>query len=259
MKPFLSLALLCALTVSAAPDHRLYTAILSEHVHEGRVDYDALKDDDRLPQYLTQLAQTDPDELPDDSARFAFWLNAYNAYTLQLILEHSPTKSITQIGTGGLIIGPILKTTAWDIRFAEIGGKKFTLNEIEHEIIRQKFQDSRAHFALNCASGSCPVLRTEAYTAEQLEDQLDDQAREFLADSSRNRFDLETRTAWISSIFKWYQQDFGQDKYAALLAAAQYAPDEIRRAIEADPRSWKIKFLAYDWSLNSTSESPQQP
>jgi len=246
-----------SLTATAAPDHNLYTAILAEHVQEGRVDYDDLKSDPRLAEYLGQLASTNPADLPSESARLAFWLNAYNAYTLKLVIEHQPKKSITQIGKGGLILGSIFKTTAWDIRFAEIGGKKYTLNEIEHEIIRQKFQDSRAHFALNCASGSCPVLRPEAYTADDLDDQLDDQARDFLADSSRNKFDLKTKTAWLSSIFSWYQKDFGKDKYDALLAASEYAPDDIRKSIEADPRSWKIKFLSYDWSLNSTSEAAE--
>ncbi len=257
MKLLTTIALLCimsSLTACAVPDHSLYTAVLTDHVHDGRVDYNSLKTDPRLTEYLEQLAKIDPTKLPDDSARLAFWLNAYNAYTLQLVLKHQPEKSITEIGKGGLIIGSIFKTSAWDIRFAEIGGKKYTLNEIEHEIIRQKFQDSRAHFALNCASGSCPVLRPEAYTADGLDEQLDDQARDFLADSSRNRFDLETKTAWLSSIFSWYQKDFGKDKYDALLAAAAYAPEEIRHSIEADPRSWKIKFLSYDWSLNSTSK-----
>ncbi len=260
MKLFTIIILLIAMTAlsaSAAPDHNLYTAILSDHVQEGRVDYDDLKSDPRLAEYLGQVANTNPAELPNESARLAFWLNAYNAYTLQLVITHEPEKSITQIGKGGLILGSILKTTAWDIRFAEIGGQKYTLNEIEHEIIRQKFQDSRAHFALNCASGSCPVLRPEAYTADDLDDQLDDQARDFLADSSRNRFDLKTKTAWLSSIFKWYQKDFGKNKYDALLAAAEYAPVDIRKSIEANPRSWKIKFLSYDWSLNTTSEAAE--
>lgn len=260
MKLFSLIFTLCAMTslsLFAAPDHKLYTAILSDHVHEGRVDYETLKSDARLAKYLGQLAKTDPAQLADESARLAFWLNAYNAYTLQLVLNHQPEKSITQIGKGGLILGSIFKTTAWDIRFAEIGGKKYTLNEIEHEIIRQKFQDSRAHFALNCASGSCPVLRPEAYTADDLDAQLEDQARDFLADSSRNRFDLKTRTAWLSAIFSWYQKDFGKDKYGALLAAAAYAPDDVRESIEADPKSWKVKYLSYDWSLNRASQATE--
>jgi len=124
------------------------------------------------------------------------------------------------------------------------------MNQIEHETIRAKFKDARAHFALNCASGSCPILRTEAYEPGKLSAQLDDQARQFLGDNARNSFDLATKTASLSAIFSWYEKDFGQDERAMLLTAAKYAPEEIRRSIEADPAAWKVKHLAYDWSLN---------
>ena len=239
---------------AAVPDHALFSEVLAAHVKDGRVDYKTLKDDARLPLYLQQLAATDPEKLPAGADQLAFWLNAYNAYTLKLIIDRRPTKSITQIGHGGLALGSLLKTTAWDIRFAEIGGRKYTLNEIEHEVIRRRFQDPRAHFALNCASDSCPVLRQEAYTSDKLDQQLDDQAREFLGDPTRNRFDLTTKTAWLSSLFSWYQKDFGEDEHATLLAAAKYAPAEIRRAIEADPAGWTVKHLAYDWSLNEAKK-----
>lgn len=248
--------LLCAamLTGNAALDrHALLTAVLSAHVHAGRVDYVALKADPRLDQYLAQLAETDPASLADEQERLALWLNAYNAYTLKLIVERAPAKSITEIGTGGIVLGSLLKTTAWDIRFAKVGGKEYTLNEIEHEIIRGQFKDARAHFALNCASGSCPILRPEAYESAQLEHQLDDQGRLFLRDSAKNVFDLATRTAQLSSLFKWYQKDFGDGDRAALLAAARYASAEVRTAIESDPAAWKVRYLAYDWSLNDAA------
>lgn len=242
------------LRAQAAPDHSLLTEVLAAHVREGRVDYAALKTDTRLPRYLAQLAATDPAALASDEARLALWLNAYNAYTLQLIVEKQPAKSITEIGTGGLVLGSLLKTTAWDIPFATVGGKKYTLNQIEHEVIRGQFKDSRAHFALNCASDSCPVLPTAAYEAESLEAQLDEQGRLFLRDSSRNQFDLGSKTAHLSSIFKWYQKDFGASDREALLAAAKYAAPEVKQAIEAAPETWKVKYLAYDWSLNDVKK-----
>lgn len=238
----------------AAPDHSLLTDVLSAHVREGRVDYTALRTDARLPRYLAQLAATDPAALANDQQRLALWLNAYNAYTLQLIVEKQPAKSITEIGTGGLVLGSLLKTTAWDIPFAIVGGKKYTLNQIEHEVIRGQFKDSRAHYALNCASDSCPILPTAAYEADSLEAQLDEQGRLFLRDSSRNRFDLESKTAHLSSIFKWYQKDFGPSDREALLAAAKYASPEVKQAIEAAPETWKVKYLAYDWSLNDVKK-----
>lgn len=246
----LGLALLASGVVCSALDHSLFTQVLAAHVRDGRVDYLALRNDARLPRYLAQLAAAEPAALANDRERLALWLNAYNAYTLQLIVERQPANSITEIGTGGLALGSLLKTTAWDIPFATVGGKKYTLNQIEHEVIRAQFKDARAHYALNCASGSCPILRTEAYEAGKLDAQLDEQGRLFLRDSTRNRFDLATKTAHLSSIFKWYQKDFGDNDRAALLAAAKYAPDEIRQVIEANPAGWTVKYLAYDWSLN---------
>jgi hypothetical protein len=240
----LAMALGVAVT-SAQPDNTLFTEVLKAHVKDGRVDYVGLKADSRLASYLEQLSATDPAKLASDQERLALWLNAYNAYTLQLIIDRQPAKSM-----GGLALGSLLRTTAWDIPFAVIGERSYTLNQIEHEVIRTRFKDARAHFALNCASGSCPVLRSEAYEAEKLDRQLDEQGRLFLRDSTRNRFELGTRTAYLSSIFKWYQKDFGEGDCGALLAAAKYASAEVRKAIEADPTTWKVEYLAYDWSLN---------
>ena len=131
-----------------APDHALFSQVLAAHVRDGRVDYLALRADARLPRYLAQLAATDPAALATDAERLAFWLNAYNAYTLQLIVEKQPAQSITELGKGGLVLGQVFKTTAWDLPFALVGGKKLTLNQIEHETIRAQFKDARAHFAL---------------------------------------------------------------------------------------------------------------
>lgn len=237
---------------AATPNHALFSEVLATHVKGGLVDYRSLKTDPRLPRYLDQLAATDPAALPGEPERLALWLNAYNAYTLKLIIDREPEKSITEIGTGGIVLGSLLKTTAWDIRFAVVGGKSYTLNEIEHEVIRRQFRDSRIHFALNCASGSCPILRPEAYESADLERQLDEQGRQFLADAEKNRFDPATKTAHLSSLFKWYQKDFGSNDTEALLAAARHAPEAVRRSIEADPTGWKVHYLAYDWSLNAT-------
>ncbi|MBL9204808.1 MAG: DUF547 domain-containing protein [Opitutaceae bacterium] len=240
------------LGATSAPDHRLFTQVLAAHVENGLVDYERLAKDERLTRYLTQLAETDPAKLASDNERLAFWLNAYNAYTLKLILDQRPNRSIKDIGDAkaGTPDG-LRKSTAWDIRFAQVGGKTYTLNEIEHEVIRRRFQDARVHFALNCASGSCPELRPEAYEADSLAAQLDDQGRQFLADSTRNRFDLASKTAWLSSIFEWYRRDFGESERTVLRRAAQYAPEEVRRSIQSNPDAWTVKYLSYDWSLNA--------
>ncbi len=237
--------------VIAGPDPSLFTAVLRDHVKDGWVDYAALRTDQRLSRFLAQVAATDPDQIPAGRERLAFWLNAYNAYTLQLIVQRHPQKSITEIGAASS--GPVTApgTEVWDIPFAVVGGKTYSLNQIEHQFIRRQFKEPRAHFALNCASGSCPALRPEAYEGSILERQLDDQARLFLGDPSRNRFDLSTRTAYLSSLFKWYLKDFGAGDQGMLLAAAAFAPEKVRVSIVADPGAWSIKYLEYDWSLNS--------
>lgn len=263
MKPNLCAAVLSSVAlvasaIAAEPEHQLFSQVLAAHVKAGRVDYHGLRADPRLPRYLEQLAATDPDRLASDQDRLALWLNAYNAYTLQLIVDRQPAKSITEIGSGGLVLGSLLKTTAWDIPYATVGGRKYTLNQIEHEVIRAQFQDARTHFALNCASGSCPILPTAAFEASSLDEQLEEQGRLFLRDSTRNRFDLATKTAHLSRIFKWYRKDFGATDRDALLNAAQYAAPDVRAAITADPNAWTVRYLAYDWTLNSL-EKPAAP
>jgi hypothetical protein len=239
-----------ATTGLAGPDPSLLTAVLHDHVRDGLVDYAAVGADQRLPRFLGQVAATDPEQVPAGRDRLAFWLNAYNAYTLQLIVERHPRRSITEIRAAPAR-GSAQGAEVWDLPFAVVGGKKYSLNQIEHEFIRGQFRDPRAHFALNCASGSCPALRPEAYDGPALDRQLDEQGRLFLGDPSRNRFDLATRTAYLSSIFKWYRDDFGTGDQGMLLAAAAFAPEKVRRSVAADPGAWRVQYLEYDWSLNA--------
>jgi len=239
-----------ASAIHAAPNHGLLTNILHDHVQEGMVDYTSLATDQRLDDYLAQLDQTNPDGLRTDQDRMALWLNAYNAYTLKLVADAYPIDSIHNLATGGMIIGWLIKRTAWDIRFAEVGGQTYTLNEIEHEILRPEFADARIHFAIVCAAVSCPLLRAEAYVPERLDQQLDEEGRRFLADPSRNLFDLTERRARISKIFDWFEEDFGSNdaeviRYLAAFAPVDVADDMSRRADE-----WSISYQRYDWSLN---------
>lgn len=238
---------------AVAADHGLFTAVLQDHVEEGRVDYGALADDPRLDEYLAQLADTDPAILPSDADRLALWLNAYNAYTLKLVADAFPIDSIHELATGGMVIGWLIKRTAWDIRFAEVGGADYTLNEIEHEIIRPEFGDARIHFALVCAAVSCPRLRDEAYTAERLEAQLEEEGRRFLADPSRNSFDVTYRQARISKIFAWFEEDFGRGDAEVIRHLAKFAPADVADDMVRHAEKWTIDYQPYDWSLNDRS------
>lgn len=235
---------------SASPRHGLFSEILAEHVRDGLVDYAALTDDARLDRYLGQLAETNPEELPTDTARLALWINAYNAYTLKLVADAYPLESIHDLATGGMIIGWLIKRTAWDIRMAEVGGEVYTLNEIEHAILRPRFQDPRIHFAIVCAAVSCPPLRSDAYEAATLNEQLDEQGRLFLRDERHNRFDRVEKRAQLSKIFSWFGEDFGPDDASLLRFVADFLPPDEARTIKHDPVRWRVGFRSYDWSLN---------
>ena len=228
----------------------LFTRLLHDHVADGKVDYAALSTDHRLDRYVAWIATTDPESLTSAGA-LALWINAYNAYTLKLIADNYPVESINNLHSGGRIIGFATKRTAWDKQFAVVGGETYSLNDVEHEIIRKRFADFRIHFALVCAAVSCPPLRSEAFTAERLDMQLDDQCRVFLAQDEKNRFDAATRTAWLSPIFKWYRRDFGETDAGLLRALAPFVGDPaVRAALGSDAGAWRIEHTRYDWDLN---------
>lgn len=230
--------------------HRVFTELLSTHVHDGIVNYKEMRSDNRLAVYISWLAKVDPDTLPNKKEQLAFWINVYNAYTLKIICDNYPVGSINDLHSGGLIIGSMLKTTVWDKKIVIVNGKTMTLNAIEHEIVRPTFKDPRAHFALVCASKSCPQLRSEAYEGEILDRQLDEQGRAFLGDPFRNEFDPVNRVAEISKIFSWFQNDFGPSEEAVLRYVVRFLPDSLSKKITADPNSWDVEYKSYDWSLN---------
>jgi hypothetical protein len=178
--------------------HLLFTQILNDYVIDGLVNYIKLKDDSRLDDYLEQLQNTNPDNLPTDEDKLAFWINAYNAFTVKFIIEEYPVKSINDLHWGGLYLGSLLGTTVWDDEKILINGARLSLNNIEHDIARKKFNDERVHFAMVCASYSCPSLRNEAYEGFKLSEQLNEQAQLFFNDETKNKFDLKERTAHLS-------------------------------------------------------------
>ncbi len=233
----------------SAQSHELFTGILFDYVNEGEVNYQALCLDARLSVYIDRLSQTDPQVLASDQEKLAFWINAYNAYTLKIICDNYPLKSINELHKGGALLGKIIKRTVWDKKFVTINHKKMTLNDIEHKIIRPVFKDARVHFALVCAAKSCAPLRNEAYEAGILDKQLNEQGRIFLSQSHKNNFDLSAKVANISPIFSWFVQDFG-GKDEVLSFLADFLPNEISEAIKKDSKAWKIRHTYYDWGLN---------
>jgi len=239
---------------AAAPSHEAFDTLLRRHVRGGLVDYDAFERAPEFRAYLDLLARTDPATLPR-AEQLALWINAYNAYTIQQINAHHERRSIKNINkTGGLLsLGG-----AWKEAMATVGGTRYTLDQIEHERIRPVFREPRVHFALVCAAMGCPPLRSEAYRAEALDQQLDDQAHEFLVRSpGKNRVDASRKTVWLSPIFKWYRKDFADTDAALLQALARYIPPGAERDLLTSGKA-RITWTEYDWSLNRASREPNE-
>lgn len=254
MRIILSLALIILTSIMHGQEkHNLFSEILSDVIHEGLVDYKCLVNDNRFGQYIDQLKNTDPESIKNRNDLLAFWTNAYNAFTLKIIVDNYPVESINDLHDGGLIIGQVLGTTIWHHEFIEIANKTYSLNNIEHDIIRKDFDEPRIHFALVCAAVSCPPLRYEAYEGYKLNEQLDDQSKRFLRNELKNQFDVEAKTARLSKILDWYDDDFGSSDEEILIYLSHFLKDDIRRILKDTADDWDIEYNSYDWSLNEIS------
>lgn len=220
-------------------DHSAFDALLQRHVDSGgMVDYAGLQADAaQLDAYIASLATVPVDSLGRD-ARLALLINAYNAFTLRLILDHYPVASIRDIPDA----------ERWDHVRWSIGGKAFSLNQIEHEQIRAHFAEPRIHFALVCAAWSCPKLRAEAYVAECLEAQLADQTAWVHARDRWLIWDPDTGRLGLTRLYQWYAGDFDQAAGSVSAYVARYHAG-VAAALAAG-RSPEIYWLDYDWDLN---------
>lgn len=236
-----------ALTSRQAFSHAQFDHVLRKFVDaKGDVRYETLKAqvDSTLTPYLQKLAEADLAPLDRDE-RLALWINAYNAYTLKLIVDHYPVTNIRNIE------GPSEESTPFQRPVGPVADTGRTLDEIEHEIIRDRFNEPRIHFALVCAAKSCPQLRREAYTGPRLNAQLDDQARRFLHAERKNRIPAEDGTVALSRILKWYGSDFGPTPEAVQRKLAPYFEGRVRDSLRKG--GYEIRFLPYDWTLNDPS------
>lgn len=223
------------------PAHDLWGDMLKKHVtSDGDVDYQQWKNDStRLSSYLNDLSKHPPSDNWSEEEKLAYWINAYNAFTVKLILDHYPVGSIKDIKQGIPLVNSV-----WDIKFFQIGGKDLDLNTIEHGILRKDFDEPRIHFAINCASISCPRLRKEAYKAESLDTQLTDQAMTFLEDPEKNVINREH--IQISPIFKWFAGDFKREG-TIIEFLIKYSDTEI-------DRDAKVDYMDYDWGINAVNK-----
>jgi hypothetical protein len=223
---------------AGAVDHSLLAGLLARHVKAGIVDYKGIQADEaQLDRYLDVLAAVDPATLAE-SERFAFYTNAYNAWTIKLILSRYPDVfSIKELGS--------LFASPWKKKIARIDGRLLTLDQIEHDILRAQFKDPRVHFAVNCASKGCPPLQGEPFSGAALDDQLDRAARDFVNDPRFNRLDGDT--LWVSKLFDWFAEDFGDDVIGYIQA---YADPPLGDLLREKKGRIRVRYLDYDWSLN---------
>jgi Protein of unknown function, DUF547 len=247
-----SVAALC-LSASAMQaqtvDHSGFDRLLKAHVVNGLVNYDAFKTDPAFAEYLRLLASTNPAALPR-TEQLALWINAYNAYTIHLINIKNERLSIRNVNKS---LGLLRLKGPWSESFAVVGGKTYSLDDIEQRTIRPTFREPRIHFALVCAAIGCPTLRSEAYVGARLEAQLNDQTVKFLTQTPvKNRVDVAARTVYRSPVFSFsdYMNDFGGSEASVGRFIARYYPAGPEKVL-LESGSFTVVRTEYDWSLNS--------
>ncbi len=217
-------------------NYNAFEKILNEYVKDGRVDYERLKKSNVMDMYISQLAEAHLGSLKTRAQKLTFWINAYNALAIKGVLDNYPLKSVMDV------------EGFFDKLKYEIAGVEYTLNDIENRVIRPTFGDPRIHFALVCASLSCPNLESKAFKPEDLDKELDEAGRKFLQDSAKNKIDKNKGIVYLSKIFEWYAQDFIKSSGSVLEFVRDYFSDEDRKYLRG--RDFKVEFWEYDWNLN---------
>ncbi|MEQ8476833.1 DUF547 domain-containing protein [Fulvivirga sp.] len=221
------------------PSHEIFDDLLRSNVSGDQVDYKGfINSKEKFEKYLDLISENPPDRGKwSKKEQLAYWINAYNAFTIKLIIDNYPVESIQDLHP--TIYIPLVRTV-WHKKFFKIGEVEMNLDEIEHDILRKEFNEPRIHFAINCASFSCPPLRNEAFTADKIDKQLEEQAVTFVNDSERNK--ISTNSADVSKIFSWFSKDFTKDG-----SLIQFLNKYSKAKLNEDA---KIEYLDYDWSLN---------
>lgn len=228
-------------------DHSLWERVLQAYVNPvGEVDYAALQARRQdLDAYVRLLGEASPANrprmFPARADEMAYWINAYNAFVMRGVADHYPTRSVRDLGA---LYGFFRR------KDYTAGGERMSLQYLENEILRKKYAEPRIHFAIVCASVSCPMLARDAFTAENLEALLDRQARAFVGQRRNVYVDAAANEITLSEIFKWYKDDFEKTGQSVLRYIRRYASAEEGRALDG-LRQPKIKYFEYDWSINA--------
>lgn len=236
----------------AAVDHSLFDALVQKYVDDkGMVAYAKWKASDAdvkaLDDYLITLGCVDLTKAATKEGQLAYWINAYNAVTIRGILREYPTTSIRNH------TAKAIGYNIWKDLLLVVDSRHVSLDDIEHQVLR-KMSEPRIHFAIVCASVGCPPLRNKAFTADKLDEQLDESAKAFFANPSNLKLDPQTRTVHISQIIEWFGKDFATTSSAQLAAVRKYFPQPDGAAWVEGP-GVTVKYLNYDWSLNDQRPS----
>lgn len=246
--------------------HTLLTEVLGRHVSKGRVNYQALKSNpDRLSAYLQTLAEIDPGDYQTWTRhqQLTMWINAYNAYTLKVIIDHYPIDHSWVADPLGQYPDNSIRQIqgVWDEMTWTVMGKQYTLNDMEHGIMRRELLDPRIHYVLVCASIGCPYLENKAFEAGTLDERLDQAGVDYIYDARRVRIDRAQKVVSLPQIYKWFKEDFESGtQYKKFLThqpteltgilswVCQYANEEDREFLING--TYRISYLYYDWGLN---------
>jgi len=234
-------------SLAAAFDFSDWDALLKKHVKATTIEgvalnaiaYTELKADPGFKRVVDGLKMASRKELKTHEEKLTFWINVYNVLAVKVVVDNYPVKSIKDVGS-------IFKSV-WKRPAGVVAGKERTLNEVEHEILR-KMGDPRIHVAIVCASVSCPDIRKEAYTAERLNEQLDDQMRKFLENKEKGlRVDAKKKRIYLSAIFKWVKEDF-ESQGGVISFISRYVSPSEKKSLEEFGKN--LKYLDYNWDLN---------
>jgi hypothetical protein len=238
-------SLIIAPTASAMVfDHSQFDQILKAYVDdEGLVDYRAIAKDRRFQNYMERLKTAMTDAMTIDG-RLAFWINAYNAVTIDKVIKWKPKKSVRETAIRGLWTS----TKFFTSREHMVAGKQMSQDDIEHEILRKQLKDPRIHFAIVCASSSCPKLARFAFSEGQVQRQLEEKTRKYINSDRGTRIDYAENTLYISKIFDWFGGDFKNASGSVLAFIKPYLEPGALTFLERKP---KVEYLRYNWALNA--------
>jgi hypothetical protein len=225
-------------------DHSKFDQVLKSYVDDqGLVDYNGISGDQNFLVYMQSLETAKVEEL-SPNGQLAFWINAYNAVTIDKVIKKKPKKSVRETGFPGLWTSKKFFTSPEHT----VANRRLSPDDIEHEILRKQFKDPRIHFALICASRGCPPLPSVAYTEANVQTRLEEETKNYLNSARGTRIDRSTNTLYVSKLFDWFADDFIQKSGSITAFMRPYLDEELLSFLDGKP---KISYLKYDWALNA--------